>query len=69
MLTFQLCDSACISVVEFGDDATQTEGATANLTGTFHESFGRIRHMTNVLIVGGRRGMGGGGMSPQASPT
>jgi len=61
LLTFQLCDSACINVVEFGDAATVSEGATVNLTGTFHESFGRMRRMNNVLVVGGRPGGYGGG--------
>jgi cytochrome c-type biogenesis protein CcmE len=65
MLAFQLCDSACINVVEFGD-ATVSEGATVSLTGTFHETFGRIRRMSNVLVVGGRPG--GYAAQPSASP-
>jgi hypothetical protein len=62
MLTFQLCDTQCINVVEFGSgaDATVAEGSTQSLTGTFHENFGRMRRMTNVLIVGGRPGGGAG---------
>jgi cytochrome c-type biogenesis protein CcmE len=61
LLTFQLCDSACINVVEFGDAATVDDGATVSLTGTFHETFGRMRRMNNVLVVGGRPGGYGGG--------
>jgi hypothetical protein len=67
LVTFQLCDAACINVVEFGD-ASVSEGATLSLTGTFHESFGRMRRMNNVLVVGGRPGGGGGGPASQASP-
>jgi cytochrome c-type biogenesis protein CcmE len=72
MLTFQLCDTQCISVVEFGSgaDATVAEGSTQSVTGTFHESFGRMRRLTNVVVVGGRPGGGGGGAgAPAASPT
>jgi hypothetical protein len=66
LLTFQLCDSACINVVEFGD-ATVADGATVSLTGMFHETFGRVRRMNNVLMVGGRPGGYGG--RPSSSPT
>jgi cytochrome c-type biogenesis protein CcmE len=70
VLTFQLCDTQCINVVEFGDAAAAgvTEGQTVSVTGSFHASFGRVRHMENVVLVGGRPGGGGGGgMAPQAS--
>jgi cytochrome c-type biogenesis protein CcmE len=66
MLTFQLCDTQCVSVVEFrgadatAPDATVAEGSTQSVTGTFHASFGRMRRMTNVIVVGGRPGGGGG---------
>ena len=55
MQFFQLCDSACVNVVEFGQAAAVTEGANASVTGTFHQDFGRRRHMSNVVVVGGRR--------------
>jgi cytochrome c-type biogenesis protein CcmE len=69
VLTFQLCDTQCVNVVEFGDAAAAgvTEGQTVSVTGSFHASFGRVRHMENVVLVGGRPGGGGGGMAPQAS--
>lgn len=75
-LSFQLCDTQCINVVEFGDAAAAgvTEGQTVSVTGMFHESFGRVRHMENVVLVGGRPGGGGGaggggggGMAPQSA--
>jgi cytochrome c-type biogenesis protein CcmE len=73
MLSFQLCDTQCINVVEFGDAAAAgvTEGQTVSVTGSFHATFGRVRHMENVVLVGGRPGGGGGGggMAPQASPS
>ena len=58
VLTFQLCDTQCINVVEFGDAAAAgvTEGQTVSVTGSFHASFGRVRHMENVVLVGGRPG-------------
>lgn len=70
-LMYQLCDSACINVFQFGADATTVaEGSTASVTGTFHASFGRVRQITNVLVVGGRGGRGyGGSPQPSASPT
>jgi cytochrome c-type biogenesis protein CcmE len=63
MLMFQLCDTQCINVVEFGDAAAAgvTEGQSVSVTGSFRASFGRVRHMENVVIVGGRPGGGGGG--------
>jgi len=77
MLRFQLCDAQCINVVEFGDAAAAgvTEGQTVSVTGSFHATFGRVRQMENVLVVGGRPGGGGpggggggaGAMAPQGS--
>jgi hypothetical protein len=53
LLAYQLCDTACVNVVQFGD-ATVDDGSTASVTGTFHASFGRIRQIQNVIVVGGR---------------
>jgi cytochrome c-type biogenesis protein CcmE len=71
ILTFQLCDTQCVNVVEFGDAAAAgvTEGQSVSVTGSFHASFGKMRHMENVVLVGGRPGGGGGAMAPQASPS
>ncbi|HTU83223.1 MAG TPA: hypothetical protein VMF61_13895 [Candidatus Acidoferrales bacterium] len=68
-LTYQLCDSQCIRVVQFGATATVADGSPVSVTGTFHESFGRVRRFSNVLMVGGRPGFGrmNGGSSPGAS--
>lgn len=52
--TYQLCDSACINVVQFGGTAV-TDGSTVTVAGRFRATFGRQTAMTNVLIVGGRR--------------
>ena len=51
---YQLCDSACVTVIQFGD-AGVTDGTTASVTGRFHTQFGRRHVMTNVVVVGGRR--------------
>ena len=73
MLMFQLCDTQCINVVEFGDAAAAgvTEGQAVSVTGSFHATFGRVRQTENVLVVGGRPGGGGAGgggaMAPQGS--
>jgi hypothetical protein len=73
---YQLCDSSCIHVFQFGNTAV-TDGSTVTQTGMFRMSFGRMQQISNVLIVGGRRfnrGQGGGypgaspGGSPEASP-
>lgn len=63
---YQLCDSTCIHVFQFGD-ATVADGAQVSVTGTFHATFGRIKQISNVLMVGGRPGGRWGG-SPGASP-
>jgi hypothetical protein len=52
---YQLCDSACIQVVQFGT-AGVASGAQQTVTGRFHLTFGRRRIMSNVLVVGGRMG-------------
>jgi hypothetical protein len=54
MVRYQLCDSACINVVQFGD-TTVAAGAQVTETGFFRQSFGRVHKFSNVLIVGGRR--------------
>jgi hypothetical protein len=53
--TYQLCDSACINVIQFGQTSVG-EGSRATVTGRFRASFGRRQTMTNVLVVGGRMG-------------
>lgn len=53
--TYQLCDSACINVVQFGS-ANVSDGSKQTVSGRFRATFGRQRRMTNVLIVGGRMG-------------
>ncbi|MGB8966875.1 MAG: hypothetical protein WCB99_14660 [Candidatus Cybelea sp.] len=52
---YQLCDTACINVVQFGS-ASVTDGSQSTVSGHFRASFGRQRVMTNVLVVGGRGG-------------
>ncbi len=54
MVRYQLCDSACINVVQFGD-TTVAAGSQVTETGFFRQSFGRVHKYSNVLIVGGRR--------------
>jgi hypothetical protein len=52
--TFQLCDSACVNVVQFGT-ANVSDGDQQTVSGTFHHAFGRRRfHMQDVVVVGGR---------------
>jgi hypothetical protein len=48
---YQLCDSACINVIEF-DGANVSAGSQVTVSGHFRSSFGP--HAMNVLIVGGR---------------
>jgi hypothetical protein len=57
--TYQLCDTACINVVQFGA-ANVTDGSKVTVSGRFHTSFGRRRIMSNVLVVGGRMRAPGG---------
>jgi hypothetical protein len=63
--TYQLCDSACINVVQFGD-TNVADGSQVTVSGRFRESFGRRQMMTNVLVVGGRFGGEAGG---EAAPS
>jgi cytochrome c-type biogenesis protein CcmE len=58
--TYQLCDSACINVVQFVG-ASVADGSKLTVTGRFRATFGRETAITNVLIVGGRR-------EPQSTP-
>jgi len=51
VVRYQLCDSGCIHVVQFGN-ATVTDGSTASVAGTFHADFGKRRHTKDVLVVG-----------------
>jgi hypothetical protein len=53
--TYQLCDSACINVVQFGD-TNVSDGSKLTVSGRFRATFGRQRALTNVLIVGVRVG-------------
>ncbi|MBV8490679.1 MAG: hypothetical protein JO199_09130 [Candidatus Eremiobacteraeota bacterium] len=66
---YQLCDTACINVVQFGNAALPSEGSTVSETGTFRATFGRVKQISNVLMVGGRPGGGhwNGGASPGAA--
>jgi hypothetical protein len=49
---YQLCDSACINVVQFGD-TNVSDGGQVSVSGRFRATFGRREKMSNVLIVGG----------------
>jgi opacity protein-like surface antigen len=63
VLSYQLCDTACITVLQFNSDATVSEGSTVSVTGMFRATAGgRVRRLTNVLLVGMRPGgrMNGG---------
>lgn len=52
--TYQLCDTACVNVVQFGA-ANVSDGDQQTVTGTFHSAFGRRRfHMQDVIVVGAR---------------
>jgi outer membrane lipoprotein-sorting protein len=64
---YQLCDSACINVIEFGN-ANVSDGSQVTVSGRFRASFGREQTMTNVLLVGGHRGGYGGEPAPSPSP-
>lgn len=50
---YQLCDTACINVVTFGESSVAA-GSQQTVTGRFHATFGRRRVFSNVLVVGGR---------------
>jgi hypothetical protein len=62
---YQLCDSACINVVAFGN-TNVSDGSRVTVSGRFRATFGRQTVMTNVLIVGGHMG-GSGEAQPTAS--
>jgi hypothetical protein len=62
---YQLCDNACINVIEFGNPNVE-DGSQVTVTGRFLSSFGRAHVMTNVLVVGGHMGRPGG---ESASPS
>jgi|GEM_PF-2357987 hypothetical protein len=67
--TYQLCDSACITVIAFGDaNANVSDGSQTTVSGRFRASFGRQQMMTNVLVVGGRMRDSGGAASVSPSP-
>ena len=56
VLIYQLCDTQCVNVLQFGADAsTVTDGSTVSVTGMFRQSAGRVQKMENVILVGGRR--------------
>jgi hypothetical protein len=65
--TYQLCDSACITVIAF-DDPNVSDGSQVTTTGRFRASFGRKQMMTNVLIVGGHMRGSGGAAALSPSP-
>jgi hypothetical protein len=63
MTQYQLCDTQCINVVQFGQQqgAAPAEGATQTVTGRFRASVDRgPMQATNVLMVGGGGHHGGG---------
>jgi hypothetical protein len=64
---YQLCDSACINVIEF-DNPNVSDGSQVTVSGHFRASFGRKHAMSNVLIVGGRMGGSDGAAAPSTSP-
>jgi cytochrome c-type biogenesis protein CcmE len=68
LTTYDLCDTACISVVDF-TTPTLKEGDTHVVTGKFQTSVPRF-HETNVVTVGGMAGgfHGGHGGGPGGPP-
>jgi hypothetical protein len=67
--TYQLCDSACITVIAFGGaSANVSDGSQTTVSGRFRASFGRKQMMTNVLVVGGRMRDSGGTAAGSPSP-
>ncbi len=56
MTRYQLCDSQCVNVVDFGA-TPPTDGQTQTVTGHFRAAISR-GHMqaTNVILVGMKRG-------------
>jgi hypothetical protein len=55
--SYQLCDTQCVNVVQFGDAGTAVaDGSTQTVTGKFRASVSRGQQtMTNVIMVGGPR--------------
>jgi hypothetical protein len=53
--TYQLCDTACSNVIQFGSTSV-AEGGSVTVTGRFRASFGRQTTIKDVLVVGGRQG-------------
>jgi len=67
--TYQLCDSACITVIAFGGaSANVSDGSQTTVSGRFRASFGRKQMMTNVLVVGGRIRDSGGTAAGSPAP-
>jgi len=71
---YQLCDTQCINVVQFGDQTgSLTDGATTTVTGRFRASVDRgPMHAQNLLMVGGGGFPGRGhrgGYQPNPQPT
>jgi hypothetical protein len=49
---FQLCDSKCVVVID-KTNHSQSNGATATVTGTFHATFkGPRKTFTNAVVIG-----------------
>jgi hypothetical protein len=63
---YQLCDNACINVLQFGDTNVE-DGGQVTVSGRFRTTFGRREKMSNVLIVGGR--FGRPGEAPSTPPS
>lgn len=53
VVRYELCDGACINVVQFGD-VSVTDGSKVTVSGTFHATFGRRTPINDVLVVGQR---------------
>lgn len=51
--TYQLCDSTCVNVLQFGT-ANVSDGDQQTVSGRFFHVFGRRFHMQDVIVVGGR---------------
>lgn len=49
---YQLCDTNCINVVEFGN-SNISDGSQVTVSGRFRAIFGRQQKLTNVVVVGG----------------
>lgn len=62
---YQLCDNACVNVIQFGDTNVE-DGGQVTVSGRFRATFGRRDKMSNVLVVGGHFGQPG--EAPSSSP-